>query len=227
MNSYIEKVESLPGSVWQGLQISGIQTILLFVFAGGIGCWLLEKSKYGFWVGMISMNCFLISRSKSFSEANNQKKLVVYNISQRSGMDFILGRHHVFLGDSELVQNKSLRNFHIQPSRIQFRATAEQQLSSLVISENYIQYCGTRILLANSALRFKKPENKQMIDLLILSGNPRIYMSFLAGSVEIRQVVFDGSVPAWKSNFWKKDCDSLKIPWHDVKLSGAYVMKLR
>ena len=51
-------------------------------------------------------------------------------------------------------------------------------------------------------------------------------MNTLAKSVKIKQVVFDGSVPAWKTQYWKKDCDSLKIPWHDVSTGGAFVMKV-
>ena len=42
----------------------------------------------------------------------------------------------------------------------------------------------------------------------------------------IKQVVFDGSVPFWKLPYWKKDCDSLHIPYHDVSEKGAFVMNL-
>ena len=52
-------------------------------------------------------------------------------------------------------------------------------------------------------------------------------MKKLAASLDIKQVVFDGSVPAWKANYWKKDCDSLHIPWYDVTTKGAFVMSLR
>ena len=39
-------------------------------------------------------------------------------------------------------------------------------------------------------------------------------------------MVFDGSVPAAKLKYWKKDCDSLHIPYHDVSEKGAFVMNL-
>ena len=52
-------------------------------------------------------------------------------------------------------------------------------------------------------------------------------MKKLAASLDIKQVVFDGSVPAWKTTYWKKDCDSLHIPWYDVTMKGAFVMKLQ
>jgi len=49
-------------------------------------------------------------------------------------------------------------------------------------------------------------------------------MNQLVVALDIRQVVFDGSVPIWKINYWKKECDSLHIPYHDVNKKGAFVM---
>ena len=45
------------------------------------------------------------------------------------------------------------------------------------------------------------------------------------GQTAIR-FVFSWNVPNCH-NYWKKDCDSLRIPWHDVKENGAFVMRLR
>jgi competence protein ComEC len=36
----------------------------------------------------------------------------------------------------------------------------------------------------------------------------------------------DGSVPFWKAQRWKKDCDSLHIPCYDTNENGAFVMNL-
>jgi competence protein ComEC len=49
----------------------------------------------------------------------------------------------------------------------------------------------------------------------------------MAETFSIKQVVFDGSCPAWKIKYWKMDCDSLHIPFHDVSEKGAFVMNLR
>jgi competence protein ComEC len=81
-------------------------------------------------------------------------------------------------------------------------------------------------LLAAAAIRFETANTKPEIDLLVISKNPRLYIKELTKSIDIKQVVFDGSVPAWKTTYWKKDCDSLHIPWHDVSTEGAFVMKV-
>jgi competence protein ComEC len=54
-----------------------------------------------------------------------------------------------------------------------------------------------------------------------------LYFNKLAETFSVKQVVFDGSCPAWKINYWKKDCDLLQIPHHDVSEKGAFVMNLR
>ena len=52
-------------------------------------------------------------------------------------------------------------------------------------------------------------------------------MTLIGQALHIKQVVFDGSVPAWKVQQWKLICDSLQIPSHDVNEKGAFVMNLR
>ena len=91
---------------------------------------------------------------------------------------------------------------------------------------NSIRFGGKRILLLDKAPNFTGGP-VQTIDLLVLSRNPKLYFSRLSRHLEVGMVVIDGSVPAWKSRYWKKDCDSLGIPYHDVSERGAFVMKIR
>ena len=83
-----------------------------------------------------------------------------------------------------------------------------------------------RIMKLSGALPLAKKQ-KDEIDLLILSGNPRIYLSQLSNYYNIRKIIFEPSTPKWKTELWKKDCDSLHIPYHDIKEKGAFVMTLR
>jgi competence protein ComEC len=100
-------------------------------------------------------------------------------------------------------------------------------LDNLSVDENYIDFGGKHILLLDETVSFSTQQPKPGIDLLVISKNPKLYIKKIAAAFHIKQVVFDGSVPAWRSNYWKKDCDSLRIPWHDVTTKGAFVMKLR
>lgn len=226
MNNYIESIEVLPYSLWDGLQINLAQVIFLYIFIAGISYWLLEKIKMGLSMGLVALLCFFMLRSISFWQTATQKKIVVYNVPKLQAIDFISGSHYFFKGDKDLEANDFARNFHLKPSRILQRAGAEDSLDNLFMYKNYVSFETKKILLADSDISFPSLQGKKPIDLLIISKNPKLYISRLCNSLQIKKVIFDGSTPPWKLKFWKKDCDSLHIPYHDVAEKGAFVMNM-
>ncbi|MBL7721337.1 MAG: ComEC family competence protein [Chitinophagaceae bacterium] len=226
MNNYIEKIETIRFSLWDGLQISITQAMLLLFFAAGISYWLIEKQKKGLLTGLMALLFFVSLRSYSFAESDRQQKIVVYNVPQKRAIDFINGRNYYFAGDSDLLADDFARNFHLKPSRILYRIKEDRQLDNLTIYENYARFLNKNVLLIDQSFRFLPTETKPVVDLLVISKNPKLYISNISKTLDIKQVVFDGSVPSWRSRYWKKDCDSLQIPWHDVAIQGAFVMKL-
>lgn len=226
MNSYIEKIDALPSSLWEGLQINIFQTTLLLLFIAAISFWLMEKIKHGLIIALISLLAFFIMRSYSFIRAGKEEKIIVYNVPQHRAIDFVDGRNYLFYGDSALLADDFAQSFHLRPSRILNRLTPTSAINNFVVGDKYINYKNRKILLADSGISFGEPEKKLDIDLLIISKNPKLYFTKLANALNIKRVVFDGSVPFWKLPYWKKDCDSLHIPYYDVNEKGAFVMNL-
>jgi competence protein ComEC len=150
----------------------------------------------------------------------------VYNVPQRQAIDFITGRQFIFCGDSDLLKDDFVRNFHLKPSRILHRVEPASEVGNLHIQDPYFTFGGKKIVLLDSAVRYNKMQTKHSIDVLIISKNPRLHIAQLHSSFEMKQVVFDGSLQPWRVKFWKKDCDSLGIPYHDVAEKGAFVMTL-
>jgi competence protein ComEC len=89
------------------------------------------------------------------------------------------------------------------------------------------EFANRKIILIDSDVSFNATVEKIEADMIVLSKNPKLYISNINKEFAIRQVVVDGSVPAWKAKLWKKDCDSLHIPYHDVSEKGAFVMKVQ
>lgn len=226
MNTFIEKIESISFSLWDGLQITIPQSVLLLLFGVAISYWLLNKSTAALKWGLACLAGFVMLRSASFMSSNKQQKIIVYNVPQKTAVDFIDGRQYKFLGDSDLLKNDFARNFHLKPSRILHRISDAVEPPDFYQAGRYINFKNKKVLLADEGLAYSSLPQKQAVDLLIISKNPRLYINELAKKIDIKQVVFDGSVPTWKTKYWKADCDSLHIPWHDVSISGAYVMRV-
>jgi len=227
MNTYIERIEMLPFSLWDGLQISIPQSILLLIVVTGLGLWLMEKSRTGLKYALAALFGFVALRTVSFIQANDRQQLIVYNIPQKTAIDLIDGRKYLFIGDPGLLANDFVRNFHMKPSRILHRLEPAINFDNYGQQENLLSYNNKKILSINETRYFCPLKAKIPVDLLLVSGNPKLYFNKLAETFLIKLAVFDGSCPAWKVNYWKKDCDSLHIPYHDVSEKGAFVMNLR
>jgi competence protein ComEC len=150
----------------------------------------------------------------------------VYNIPRHQAIDIINGRDYFFVGDSNALSDDFVTNFHLKPSRVLHRIERADQLGDFLVQENLIQCASQKILLINKNYEFGSLDPKIPIDIVVVSKNPKLYFSSLTRAFNIRQVVFDGSVPAWKIKYWMKDCDSLSIPYYDVNTKGAFVMNL-
>lgn len=228
MNICVERIESFPFAVWDGLQISIGQAILIIFFVAGVGYWFIRQSKTGLKAGLLALLTFTILRTMSFTKTGVQQKIIVYNIPRNTAIELIDGFHYSFAGDSSILTDDFIRNFHLRPSHILHRlpAAADQ----ICLTAPYITRNNKHIMWLNKPpgfATFPVYLQRPVIDLLIISKSPRLYIADLAKALDIRQVVFDSSVPAWKAAYWKKDCDSLHIPWHDVSTKGAFAMNLR
>lgn len=226
MNSYIERIELLPYSLWDGLQISVLQAALLALVTAGFGYWLLEKRKSGFWLGISAVLFFVVLRSVSFYQSYQQQKLIVYNIPKHEGIDILNGRKYFFIGDTDLLADDFLNNFHIKPCHTLNRVTSTAHLSNLVRHEGLLQYGSRKLLLIDRDYFFDTAQKKIKIDVLIISKNPKLCLPTLIKTFNFKRVVFDGSVPGQKVKHWSKNCDSLHIPYYNVNDNGAFVMNL-
>ncbi len=221
MNTAIERFDQLPFSVWDGMSITIMQAALLTLFIAAISYWLMYKERKTLWTGLVLMLLFLMIRIQSFMEVMHQEKIVVYNVPKYSAIDIMSGRKNYFIGDTELIRNELLHNFHIKPSRIMHRLKADSAVHTMVF-----RIKGKSILIIDSLYQWGGHPSKSHIDLLILSKTPKLFISNLANAYSIKQIVIDGSVPKWKALLWKKECDSLKIACFDVSERGAFVMNL-
>lgn len=220
MNNYVEWIEDLPASVWDGLEINITQAVLLYFFIGCFANWLMEKKRFFLPAALVFLLAFFCIRTASFINRDRQQRLVVYNLNRLSGVDIFRSGKFSFLGDSACISDPLIRDFHLLPSRRLFRALKG---GAPLARDNALVLGGKRMLFLSRNI---SPVVTDSVDVLVLSKNPELYVSRLHERMTIGCVVFESSVPAWRLSYWKKDCDSLGIPWHDVREKGAFVMNL-
>ncbi len=222
MNKFILSIDSLSFAVLEYLQISIPQAIILFAIIICFCYWLINKNKKMFFATLSFVTIFFTLRSIDFIGKYQQKKVIVYNVPNHQAIDIIEGRKYEFIGDSIMNEEGFLKNFHIKPSRTLHRINADA-LENIYSTNNFIYTKNKIIALVDSPLQ-KVRNEKIKVDAIVISKNPKLYMNQLTAMFDCKTIIFDGSNPNWKINYWKKDCDSLHIDYHICATQGAYVI---
>ena len=89
-----------------------------------------------------------------------------------------------------------------------------------------VRFGGKNILLIDEAFVCTPSEKKNPVDLVVLSGRPKIRLKDLFDAFEIRQVVLDATVPARLAASWKSECKAQGIACHNLTENGAFQMNL-
>src|SRR5690606_14757564 len=107
-------------------------------------------------------------------------------------------------GDSILLEDGLLQNFHLKPSRI---AMQLQPLPSKIpdIKNNgpFWQIRNKILLVANDSLVNYQTPTGFKIDYLILTKNTKINLPLIAHKYRPSQVIMDASNSLWKIAQWK------------------------
>lgn len=227
LNSYVEQVERHHYLLLDGISITKGQVACLYIAIAGFTLWLLKKDKQLLFAAMGSLLIFISIRSYSFIETYRQEKLVVYNISGIQAVDFINGYHYAFMGDSSLLQDGFKRNFHLKPARILYRLQHYGLQSNYVANAPYVNFFGKKMIVLDGSLSFAASTAKPVIDFLLVTGKRNYTLAHVLKSLQVKQVVLDGSVPQWKWPLFKHECDSLQVPCFYVKEQGPFIASFR
>lgn len=113
-NSIVAFVEQIPYAYVNGIHISIMQSIVLYVIIGaGTAYFLLRRTYYLHLFFGSSVFFFAIQGLHQF-ENSNQRRLVVYNIRHYTAAHIMQGNEAYLLGDSLLLHNADKMKFHVQ-----------------------------------------------------------------------------------------------------------------
>jgi competence protein ComEC len=223
MNQFILWVDHFTFAVVDGIQHSPIQTILLYLIIAALGVWLIQKKKAAVKFTLLFIAVFFAVQFYYQYSTSKQQKLVVYNLSQHTAIDLMLGDEYYFVGDSVLLRDGFLRNFHLKPSRIAHRTYEQPNISH---PENNVWRINNKTIVhINQSYRYDSTK-KITADVVIISQNPKLYLNQLLKTINCKLLVFDSSNPQWKLKYWKDDCEKLNIHYFCTSEQGAFVMNL-
>jgi competence protein ComEC len=227
MNIIVLRVSQVSFAVWDNIPSTVATTWLLYAVVTGIGMWLINKNKSAFRLAIICLFAFVLLQAHANWQIKKQQKIIVYNVPQHQAIDFITGNNYHFLGDSILLQEGVLQNFHLKPARIALQLKVRSDLMHTVFQQQqFYQFANKKILVIDKQIDFEPVQQKIAVDLIIISKNPKLSIAQIASVFNCDQYIFDASNSLWKIAQWQKDCKALHLNYYSIPAEGAYICEI-
>jgi len=227
MNQFILGINRLSFAVWNNIPATVFTTWLLYAVVIFTAAWLLHKNKVMLRAALFFVLAFVVTHSFMALQILQQQKIIVYNVPQHRAVDFVSGSNYHFTGDSILLEDGLLQNFHLKPGRVALQLSQHKDaLPELFAAGIFYQFGTKKILFIDKPLTIELPARKIDVDIIIISKSPKLYIPQLARVFNCSQYVADASNSLWKIDKWKKDCTTLNLRFHSIPEQGAFVLDL-
>lgn len=232
----VEFVEKLPYALISNLHFDFVQALLIAVVILGFAIGIIQSHKKTIYLSFGVLIAFLCYSTVDLYAHSRQQQWVVYNISNKhSGLEFISGTESCFYSTEIVLADPASQKFSMENFQNRQRLATRQQFDIKDSTEvlpvfkkgNFFQFSNDRILICDSEHIKQKSDRKIQLDYLILTGNPKVEVGELLAQFDFNTLIIDASNSNYQVNKWKNECDSLVLPYHDVKSSGAFVKEIK
>ena len=148
LNFSVKWIEQLPNSLISGLDISILETWLLYFLIGSLTIWLtLYKNKY-FLYALFFTSILFLSQTIEKWQHTNQIEINFYDMGKNPLIEFTNGTRSTFLGSDSLIQNSEKMLFHVYHHSWKRGISPQKHsvISGLYLSPNIIRFGNFKLL---------------------------------------------------------------------------------
>ena len=231
LDKFIFFIDKLPFALIKGISVTLIEMVFIYILLALL-CWLTEERKTKVLIASLAIIFGLCSfhSYKTVTDAK-QKMIVVYSIPKHRAISFISGSVVQYDFDDSLKKDANALHLNINSHWWNCGVNKEIPVDTGAFQFSFgklILFEGKRILIVDKDLRRMNavPQNKLRVDLVIISGNPNLYIDQLRKLVDFNELVFDSSNKPARIKYWGRDAEQFHIAYWDVKERGAYLKNI-
>lgn len=233
LNFSVELISSLPEAVSKQILLNLFELIMIYLIIA-LSVHVLKNKKFKLIkYALLLLIVFFIERSVIRSVQLKQTKFFVYDIRNHLAMEYMQGRHSVFIADSMLMRNDQTIEYHIHGNRTAngIRQTtnliwpADTLLNGVLIKSPFFMVENkTGFVLSKKSSKHVN-QNQLNVNILIYSRNPYAELPKINSSLRQQNIISASTNSVFFDKRLRKAADSLIIPVHFTRQNGAFVLK--
>lgn len=113
LNFIVFKLQELPNSIIQGIDITVIEAWLVYILIASISVWLIYKVRQALLITIACALLLSISQTIELVDKHQRKELTFYAIKKHFNVEYINGSSGVFIADSTLTSDHNQMQFSV------------------------------------------------------------------------------------------------------------------
>jgi competence protein ComEC len=217
-NKLVMLVEDTPYAYVNGIQISILQSILLYVLSFCLIFYLMYQYKKLLQISLLALLCFVVLIGVDELVQHHQKKLIIYSINQSNAIQVVQGNASKLILDKALRNDKQKFRFHLQQH---IWKMGLQHIDTVDLDKKWQMIASNEKLILISGDGYL--QSTQNIDVLIIRNV--LHLETLK-QIKAKQVLISSSVKKHQAQKMKDYYKQQNIPVHDMLYSGAFQLSL-
>ncbi len=229
MNSYIFLLQSLPGSLIEGVWIGFGVVLLLYLAIFSFSIAFQFKKIRWIHLGLICLIFVAIQHIRNSIQRQEQVEITFYQVNKHTAVDFITGNKTIFLASDSIPEKSLFYAVKSHRERLGLESitciSPKDSLEDKHFFSNgrFIQFRDKRILLVNEPFT---GQGKIAVDYVLLFGNPRIAVADILKYVDFKMLVLDPSNSFYSNRRWMEECGELSVECRNLR-DGSLLVDLK
>jgi len=201
LNVSVAWVESMPGSLLQGLDIGILETWLIYVLIGFlIYFWFYRSKPAMLWAGA-TLSLLMIIQVQELYSLKRFEHLVIYDVRGKSVVNLVGEEENILICDSLFAMSKDRQQFHLQNNWNRLNAAEPEYVVQgrsprlEYLTEAMFRYHGKTFAQMNNRQALDSLQGEQIpIDYLIISWHKGLDPEAIFKKFNAKEIILDGTV---------------------------------
>jgi competence protein ComEC len=200
LNGSVAWVESLPASLIQGIDISIMETWLIYLFLGLTGRALIHRNKKAVFASLTVLAGLLIMQIYEVFDYKKHQYLVVYDVRGDSVINLLSDSENLVYADAKWKDDLDKQQFHLKNNWN--KHGAPEPVFLVDNTHNAIKTFGSGLMIYKDKSMMHIDDTQDLdllgmpihVDFLILSYHKGLSMERIANWVQAEQIILDSSI---------------------------------